>query len=135
MVALTERPLPVVFDPNTLATIGNFDYEDNLPKNKIWESAHAQHNIQAKETYNYFVRFGVKSSYVVWKMLDHQSKREVVNEIPVDLPAYMHSFALTEHYQILVEFPFVVNPMDLMRGKKPFIFNYKWKPKEERRFM
>ena len=134
MVALTETPLPVVFDPQTLATIGNFEYQDDLPKSKIWESAHAQHDISAGETYNYLINFGQKSSYVIWKMRDNMSNREVVNEIPVDYPAYMHSFALSEKYQALVEYPFVVNPMDLIEMKKPLILNYKWKPERGTNF-
>lgn len=128
MVALTETPLPVVFDPQTLSTIGNFEYSDQLPKAQVWESAHAQHDLAAKETFNYLIEFGPTSFYVIWKMKDHSTAREVVNKIPVDLPAYMHSFALTEHYQILVEFPFVVNPLDVIHATKPFIFNYKWMP-------
>lgn len=128
MVALTESPLPVVFNPKTLDTLGNFAYNDELPKSQIWESAHAQHDLAAKETFNYLIEFGEQSSYVIWKMQDGLATREIVNRIPVDLPAYMHSFALTEHYQILVEFPFVVNPIDLIHPTKPFIFNYQWKP-------
>lgn len=31
-VALTETPLPVRFDLNNLATLGNFDFHDDLPK-------------------------------------------------------------------------------------------------------
>jgi beta,beta-carotene 9',10'-dioxygenase len=128
MVALTETPLPVVFDTKTLDTIGNFEYRDELPKSRIWESAHAQHDLASGETFNYLIEFGPQSYYVIWKMRDHSATREIVNKIPVDLPAYMHSFALTEHYQILVEFPFVVNPIDLMQQRKPFIFNYTWRP-------
>ena len=128
MVALTEVPLPVVFDPKTLDTMGNFTYHDQLPNSQIWESAHAQHDLQAGETFNYLIEFGEQSFYVIWKMKDGSAAREVVNRIPVDLPSYMHSFALTEQYQILVEFPFVVDPIDLIHRTKPFIFNYKWKP-------
>ncbi len=40
----------------------------------------------------------------------------------------MHSFALTERYAILVAFPFVVNPLRLATGARPFIENYRWKP-------
>jgi beta,beta-carotene 9',10'-dioxygenase len=135
MVALTEVPLPVIFDPETVATLGNFEYADQLPKSKIWESAHPQHDLPSKETINYLVNFGRVSSYEIWKMADHQSNREIVAEIPVERPAYMHSFALTEHYVVLVEFPFVVNPLDLMLRKKPFIFNYHWKPELGTQFL
>lgn len=126
-VALTEIPLPVVFDPASLATVGEFKYEDTLEQGQF-ESAHAQQDLASKETFNYFIRFGRHSSYVIWKMADGQAKRSVVAEIPVDEPAYMHSFALTEKYVVLVEFPLVVNPRDLLHQKKPFIMNYKWKP-------
>ncbi len=131
-VALTEIPLPVVFDPETLATIGVFQYQDSLKEGQ-WESAHALVDPATKETFNYFIRFGRHSSYVIWKMTDPH--RKLVAEIPVDEPAYMHSFALTEHYVVLVEFPFVVNPLDLLLKKKPFIMNYKWKPERGTNFI
>lgn len=127
IVALTEVPLPVVFNPETLDTVGAFNYQDNLAQGQ-WESAHPQHDLSSGETVNYFIRFGRNSSYVIWKMSPNQPMREIIAEIPVEFPAYMHSFALTEHYVVLAEFPFVVNPLDLMLEKKPFIFNYKWKP-------
>ncbi|MBS0648152.1 MAG: carotenoid oxygenase family protein [Verrucomicrobia bacterium] len=127
MVALTEVPLPVVFDPQSLDTVGVLHYQDALHQGE-WESAHPQRDVSSGETFNYFVRFGQKSSYVIWKMQDGASTRKILAEIPVDQPAYMHSFALTERYVVLTEFPFVVHPLDLMLKKKPFIFNYKWKP-------
>lgn len=128
MVALTEIPLPVVFQKETLDTVGAFDYHDDLPKSRIFESAHPQHDPLANETINYLVEFGKLSSYVIWKMKDHSAMREVLGEIPVDLPSYMHSFALTEHYVILAQFPLVVNPIDLVNTQKAFIKNYQWKP-------
>jgi len=127
MVALTEVPLPVLFDTGTLDTLGALHYNDTIPQGQ-WESAHPLHDPAAGESVNYFVRFSEKCSYVIWRMADHQSARQVIAEIPVQLPAYMHSFALTERYVVLVEFPFVVNPLDLMLNKKAFILNYKWIP-------
>lgn len=131
-VALTEIPLPVVFDPETLATVGVFNYQDSLQQGQ-WESAHPLIDPLSDEIFNYFVRFGRKSSYVIWKMKNHE--RQIVAEIPVDQPAYMHSFALTQNYVVLVEFPFVVNPIDLLHQTKPFIMNYKWKPENGTTFI
>lgn len=126
-VALTEIPLPVVFDPETLATVGNFKYQDDLKDGQV-QSAHSLHDLASKETVNYFIRIGKNSTYVIWKMKDGQSKRELIAEIPVDEPAYMHSFALTERYVVLAEYPFVVNPLMMLINKKPYIMNFKWKP-------
>ncbi len=133
MVALTEAPLPVLFDSETLATLGEFQYQDKISQGQ-WESAHPQYDPISLETVNYFIRFGKNSTYTIWKMKEHSDKREVIAEIPVDNPSYMHSFALTEHYVVLVEFPFVVNPLSLLLSKKPFIFNYKWHPERGTRF-
>ena len=49
-------------------------------------------------------------------------------------PAYMHSFGLTERWLILAEFPFVVNPLKLAFGGRPYIENYEWKPELGTRF-
>jgi Retinal pigment epithelial membrane protein len=40
----------------------------------------------------------------------------------------MHSFAISERYVILMEFPLVVNPLRLLVSGKPFIANYRWEP-------
>ena len=38
----------------------------------------------------------------------------------------MHSFSITENYIILSEYPFVINPLDLVLKNIPFIQNYHW---------
>lgn len=126
MVALTETPLPVIFDPHTLATLGNFDFKDDLIKNRTFESAHPKKD--GNETINYQVKYGRESFYTIWRLTEGSSTREILAEVPVDLPAYMHSFGLTQNYVILVQYPFVVKPIDLLKEKKPFIFNFKWRP-------
>ena len=127
-VALTETPLPVIFDLKTLDTLGAFDYPDDLPKKDIFESAHPQEDKHTKEMFNYLVHYGKESFYVVYRLNPDTGKREVISKIPVEKPAYMHSFALTQNYIILVEFPLVVNPIDLMLSSKGFIQNFNWKP-------
>src|SRR5207244_877944 len=47
----------------------------------------------------------------------------------------MHSFAMTEHYLVLTEFPFVINPIDLFEGSGSFIDHFKWKPEQGTRFI
>lgn len=125
-VALTEIPLPVRFDPQTLETLGVLDYQDALPKSACWESAHPHREV------NYLVKFGRQSFYTLYK---NGIEREVIAEIPVESPSYMHSFAITENYIILTEYPLVVNPFDLIRADKPFIANYVWKPERGTTFI
>ena len=65
------------------------------------------------------------------------TERDHIGSIPVDEPAYMHSFALTPNYVVLTEFPFVVDPMAFLRpGKQgPFVDNFEWRPDRGTRFL
>ena len=133
-VALTEIPLPVIFDLETLDTIGRFHYQDTLPKAKIWECAHPHTDQKTGDVINYHVQFFPEAKYVIYTMKKGSSAREVLAEIPVTKPAYMHSFALTEHYVILVEFPLFIDPQDILKGGS-FSSHYKWEPSKQMRIL
>lgn len=133
-VALTEVPLPVKFDLKTLETLGVLNYEDSLPREKCWESAHPHYDKARREIINYLVQFGKRSYYNIYKIKDGMNERDVIAKIPVDKPAYMHSFAQTERFIILTEFPFVVKPLELILKNQAFIKNYHWEPARGTKF-
>ncbi len=133
-VALTETPLPVVFDLTTLNTVGHFPYDDSLPKSRIWECAHPQHDAETGEVLNYQVQFFPEAKYVIYRMKKGSKTREVIAQIPVAEPAYMHSFAITPNYVILVEFPLFINPQDILKGGS-FSSHYKWKETKKMRIL
>jgi carotenoid cleavage dioxygenase-like enzyme len=133
-VALTEVPLPARFDLKSLQTLGPFDYEDHLPKSHSWESAHPHLDFHSKDILNYLIEFGPQSHYILYRIPDGSSSREVISKIPVDLPSYMHSFAVTEHYLILTEFPLIINPQSLMQGKS-FMHSMHWQLDQQTRFL
>ncbi|MBS0635365.1 MAG: carotenoid oxygenase family protein [Verrucomicrobia bacterium] len=134
LVALTEIPLPVIFDKSTLDTVGLFSYNDMLPKSKIWECAHPHYDAKSGDVINYQVQFFPEAKYVLYTMKKGSSVREVIAEIPVKQPAYMHSFAMTEKYLILVEFPLLINPQDLLKGGS-FSSHYKWQAGKQMRIL
>lgn len=133
-VALTEIPLPVRFDPQTLETLGVLDYQDHLPKDKCWESAHPHYDPNQKKTLNYLIKFGLTSTYTLWNLEEGAAERKIFAEIPVKEPAYMHSFAVTENYVILTQYPFVVKPLELMIKNQAFIKNFTWQPQRGTQF-
>jgi len=133
-VALTEVPLPVQFDLQTLETLGVLNYQDQLPKEKCWESAHPHHDSKDQSTLNYLIKFGRHSTYMLYTLENGSAHRTILAEIPVDYPAYMHSFAITENYIVFTEFPFIVDPLDLIMNKKAFIKHFTWQPKRGTRF-
>jgi len=50
-------------------------------------------------------------------------------------PAYLHSFGMTEHYIVIAEYPYRVNPMEMVQSGKPFIENYTWRPQDPTKFL
>jgi carotenoid cleavage dioxygenase-like enzyme len=121
-IAMTETPLPVAFDPETLDALGVAYRPPGLHA-----TAHPHHDPERGELIAYVTHFGPRSEYRVYAQRDRHSQRRIASA-RVGEPSYMHSFALTERYAVLAAFPLVVNPLRLATGARPFIENYRWKP-------
>lgn len=122
-VAMTETPLPVEFDSQTLATVG-VAYE--APG--LLTTAHPHLDRATGGMLNYAAKVGPSNRYRFFRVLPGASKPEVIAELGVREPAYMHSFGLTERWLVLAEFPFVVNPISIPLSGRPYIENFRWKP-------
>ena len=126
-VAMTEVPLAVTFDSQTLRTLGTDSVA--APLGQI-STAHPHHDPARQEFLNFTVQLGRHSRYRLFARhgAEPSGLREIASLDGVDRPAYMHSFAITENYLLLVENPLVVNPIRLALGTAPFIDNYRWRP-------
>ncbi len=131
-IAMTETPMPVEFDPETLDTIGHLEYADKL-KGQI-TTAHPHHDAGRDELVNYVARFSRVSEYVLYGMPAGSTTRRVIARMPVKEPAYMHAFGMSERYLILAEYPLRVNPLKIAISGRPFIENYTWRADEPTRF-
>ena len=132
-VAMTETPLPVEFDLKTLKTVGVFSYDDKIDSGLT--TAHPHYDYVQNMVVNYATKISRVSSYNVYNINDGTKSRNLIGSVSVEEPAYMHSFGMTENYVILVEFPLVVKPFDLLLSGKPFIENFSWKPDRGTRFI
>jgi carotenoid cleavage dioxygenase-like enzyme len=134
-VAMTETPRWVAFDPETLETRGHATYEGPAPSGQL-SCAHLRRDPRTDALVNVEVAFGRQCQYHVYE-LDASGERHHLASVPVDEPAYMHSFALTERYVVLTEFPFVVDPMRfLLPGRQgAFVEQFEWKPEQGTRFV
>jgi beta,beta-carotene 9',10'-dioxygenase len=132
-VALTEVPLPVSFDPQTLETLGVFAFDDSLAGQVT--TAHPHYDPNLRVGINYLAHLSGKSSYNVYAIPEGSKARRLLGTIPTEEPAYMHSFGMTEHYVILAENPLMVNPLSMLLSGKPFIENYHWKPERGTLFL
>jgi len=134
-VALTETPLPVRFDPETLATLGVLDYQDTLPKKDCFESAHPHHDQRRMETVNLQIELGRHCQYRLYSVADNAvAQRKTFFEMQSDRASYMHTFALTKNYAVLVEFPLVLNALDLLIRGGGYISQFQWQPQRNTRF-
>jgi beta,beta-carotene 9',10'-dioxygenase len=130
-LALTETPLPVAFDPQTLETYGI----EGEPPVDIG-SAHPHHDPDRGllVSHGTFLK-GPKPGYALFTQRD-TSDREVFAKFKAQHPAYHHAFGLTPDHAVLAEAPFRMgNPIKLALGKKPFIDYFQWNPDEPVRFL
>jgi carotenoid cleavage dioxygenase-like enzyme len=128
-IAMTEAPIPVQFDPDTLEAAG-VAYK---PPGQL-TTAHPHMDRATKGMLNYAAKLGPRSSYRFFLLAPGGSAPDVIASMPVREPAYMHSFGLTPRWLVLAEFPLVVNPLRLALGGRPYIENYRWKPELGTRF-
>jgi beta,beta-carotene 9',10'-dioxygenase len=131
-IAMTETPMPIEFDPETLDTIGHLAYADSLKAHVT--TAHPHHDPERDELVNYVARFSRVSEYVLYGLPAASSRRRVIAKLPVERPAYMHAFGMSGRHLILAEYPLRVNPLKLALSGKPFIENYVWTPEEGTKF-
>ena len=131
-IAMTETPMPVEFDAETLETLGQLDYGDKLKAHVT--TAHPHHDPGRDELVNYVARFSRVSEYVLYGLSAGGTRRRAIARMPVKEPAYMHAFGMSERYLILAEYPLRVNPLKLAFSGRPFIENYTWRPDEPTRF-
>ncbi|RZQ60517.1 carotenoid oxygenase family protein [Amycolatopsis suaedae] len=130
-VAIGETPIAVRFDPDTLETAGVAGYTDHL--DGPITTAHPHQHPGSGDLVNYVLRFGRRSRYQIYRQRDME--RRLVASVPTARPGYLHSFAITGRYAVLVVFPLVVNPLALLLPGRPFIENYRWRPELGTRFV
>ncbi len=123
-IAMTETPIPVQFDAETLETVGvAYDVPGMLT------TAHPHLDRGTGGLLNYAAKLGPRSEYRFFHLgPEAGAEAEVVASAPVRKPAYMHSFGLSPSWLVLVEFPFVVDPKALALSGRPYIENYRWEP-------
>ena len=128
-IAMTETPLPVQFDAETLAAAGVAYQAPGM-----LTTAHPHLDRDTNGMLNYAAKLGPRNSYRFFRLGPDATKPELVATKPVREPAYMHSFGLTPRWLVLAEFPYLVNPLKLAFGGRPYIENYRWRPELGTRF-
>ena len=89
-VSMTETPIPVQFDAETLEYAG-VAYDPP----GILTTAHPHLDRATGGALNYAAKLGPRNSYRFFRVPSGSGDPEVIGKIGVDKPAYVHSFGLT----------------------------------------
>ena len=127
IMSATESTTPRRIDPHTLQTLELFSYNDMFESHLT--TAQPRYDATTNEMLNFSVQFGTSSFYHVYTLNQATGQHTIIASLPVERPAYMRTLSITQHYCILTEIPFTVNPMDLLFAAGSFIESYKWQPK------
>lgn len=114
-VALTETPRRVAFDPETLATRGEFTFEDDLPEHVT--AAHLVDDPHREELVGFTTQFGLSPEYHLYRVPAGSCERERVASLDARGPAYIHDCSVTADHIVLVEPPLVLS---VLRALSPF---------------
>lgn len=125
-IAMTETSRHVELDPRTLATIGELRYDDALEGEVSTAHPHIDH--RRGTLINLLIHYGRHSQIHIYELSLGTTVRRLIASLPNDRPSYMHSFATTDQFVVLVENPLVVNPLKLRFTRRPYIERYEWRP-------
>ena len=129
-IAMTETPIPVQFDSETLAAAG-VAYE--VPGQLT--TAHPHRERGSGAILNFTAHLGPRSEYRFFRLApDAAASPTAMARSTVREPGYTHSFGLTPRWLVLAELPFVVAPARLALSGRPYIENYRWRPERGLRF-
>jgi carotenoid cleavage dioxygenase-like enzyme len=134
-LALTETSNIIEFLPDSLATVGSFRFGDAF--NAPITTAHPVIDPKTGGIFNLHVEISLKHHYVIsyWQPAMKKDGRRVLARMPVKNPAYVHSFAQTEQFIIIVESPLRLSAADLILGTKPYVKCYQWHDHMGTRFL
>ncbi|WP_302081748.1 carotenoid oxygenase family protein [Salinibaculum rarum] len=106
-VALTEAPRRVAFDPETLATHGEFTFDDDLTEHIT--AAHLVDDPSREEWVGFTTEFGLSPQYHIYRVPQGSRTRELITTVDARGPAYIHDCSVTDTHVVLVESPLVLS--------------------------
>lgn len=123
ILILKEDDLPYALDPDTLETLGHFDYDGQVKAQRL--SAHPKLDPVANTVLN-FGNQAEGDGTLPTAFYEFDSEGRVIDEIWFDAPfaGQVHDFAFTENYVVFAFFPLVT---DLEAVKRTGRF-YQWRP-------
>jgi carotenoid cleavage dioxygenase len=124
LLALKEDSRPVAMDPDTLETIGEWDFHGKLDSQTFTAHPKIDMKTGAMHAFGYAAK-GLLTRDIVYYVID--SAGDIVKDVWFELPYYcmMHDFAVTQDYVLFHCVPIVSSWERLEQGKPHFGFDTK----------
>ncbi|PNS92611.1 hypothetical protein POPTR_018G044100v4 [Populus trichocarpa] len=127
VVCLTETQKgSIIVDPNTLDTLGKFEYSDSLGG-----LIHSAHPIVTDTEFLTLLPDLLKPGYLVVRMEPGSNERKVIGRVDCrggPAPGWVHSFPVTEHYVIVPEMPLRYCAQNLLKAEPTPLYKFEWHP-------
>ncbi|XP_078168743.1 carotenoid cleavage dioxygenase 8 [Carex rostrata] len=127
VLCLTETTKgSIQIDPNTLDTIGRFQYTDSLGG-----FIHSAHPIVTESEFLTLLPDLVRPGYIVARMESGSNERKVIGRVNCrggPAPGWVHSFPVTENYVIVPEMPLRYCVQNLLRAEPTPLYKFEWHP-------
>ncbi|XP_034597338.1 carotenoid cleavage dioxygenase 8 homolog A, chloroplastic [Setaria viridis] len=117
----------ILIDPDTLATVGKFEYADGLGGMMI-QSAHP---IVTESELLTVLPDLARPGHLVVRMAVGSDERKVVGRVGCrggPTPGWMHSFAVTENYVVVPEMPLRYSASSLVKSELAPYYAFEWLP-------
>lgn len=120
-VAVTDAPVALEFNPQTLETVGRIAYRDAVTSSKagveLFSTAHP-HTSADGDTINYFLELNpLGSNTAMIVKTDNSLHRNVVGKVSLNHIPYVHDISITDKYAVLCLWPFKMDPLKLFNGR------------------
>ncbi|MDS0260596.1 carotenoid oxygenase family protein [Haloarcula sp. S1CR25-12] len=112
LAAITESPVALTLDPETLATTGRIDLTEGLDVDLTL--GHPHYDPRRETLVNLGVSYGRETSYTLFRR--DGGAVEPTARVAFDDAPYVHSFALTDRYAVLPAMPFGLDTTALLTG-------------------
>ncbi|OMP02468.1 Carotenoid oxygenase [Corchorus capsularis] len=130
VLCLTETQKgSLIIDPNTLETLGRFEYSDNLGG-----LIHSAHPIVTDTEFLTLLPDLLNPGYLVVRMEPGTNERKVIGRVNCrggPAAGWVHSFPVTEHYIIVPEMPLRYCAQNLLRAEPTPLYKFEWHPESK----
>jgi len=130
VVCLTETQKgSIVIDPDTLDTVGRFEYTDSLGG-----LIHSAHPIVTESEFLTLLPDLINPGYLAVRMDPGTNERKVIGRVDCTqgpAPGWVHSFPVTEHYIIVPEMPLRYCAGNLLRAEPTPLYKFEWHPESK----